>query len=325
MSENIYKFERVKIDGRYMVENNTRFTVEIDDFGQEYLRVIGLWAWLPSEWQSIVTCYKGVQDEVCIKCNRALTAQEESDLSDLVAEYQQPQSQEILTMALIHPTQITTYDFASDPLATDDNTLGYQITDLWVNTTTDDAFICVDDSTGAAIWSLVNSDFRNMNYNGTVDASNTGTNINTLTATAQTGDWYLVATTGGTENFNGTWDANASAPFVGATFQPGDAILFNGTTWDKIDNTQVFAAQQTYVDRVTAAATPTSGTPVTYAAFFTSGPAPAASKDLEVKINGQVADYLAVSISGTDLEINTTTLGFPIPPSAVITARWVAA
>jgi hypothetical protein len=70
-------------------------------------------------------------------------------------------------------------------------------------------------------------------YRGTVDA---GANLLPQVGTPVTGDYYSVYASSGTQNFNGTWDANSSAPFIGATFKPGDAIVFNGTTWDKFDN-----------------------------------------------------------------------------------------
>lgn len=39
-----------------------------------------------------------------------------------------------------------------DPTANDDSTLGFLATSVWVNETSDDAFICVDNSVDAAIW-----------------------------------------------------------------------------------------------------------------------------------------------------------------------------
>lgn len=45
------------------------------------------------------------------------------------------------------------YEFASDPTSNDDWTQGYDVGVIWVNTSTNDYFICVDNSTGAAIWS----------------------------------------------------------------------------------------------------------------------------------------------------------------------------
>lgn len=70
-------------------------------------------------------------------------------------------------------------------------------------------------------------------YRGTVDA---GANLLPQVGTPVTGDYYSVYVSTGTQDFNGTWDANSSPPFIGATFKAGDAIVFNGTKWDKFDN-----------------------------------------------------------------------------------------
>ncbi|RWG53332.1 MAG: hypothetical protein EOQ64_24210 [Mesorhizobium sp.] len=40
----------------------------------------------------------------------------------------------------------------ADPAATDDSSEGYQVGSTWVNTATDTAFVCVDATAGAAIW-----------------------------------------------------------------------------------------------------------------------------------------------------------------------------
>jgi hypothetical protein len=40
----------------------------------------------------------------------------------------------------------------ADPLATDDSNDGYSITSIWVNTTTDSAFICADATVSGAVW-----------------------------------------------------------------------------------------------------------------------------------------------------------------------------
>jgi len=71
-------------------------------------------------------------------------------------------------------------------------------------------------------------------YEGTVNAANAL--LPQVSATPQAGYYYAVTATGNTENFAGTWNASSSAPFIGATFLPGDAIVFNGTTWDKFEN-----------------------------------------------------------------------------------------
>ena len=40
----------------------------------------------------------------------------------------------------------------ANPTATNDGTEGYSISSVWVNVTTDHAFICLDDTTDAAVW-----------------------------------------------------------------------------------------------------------------------------------------------------------------------------
>lgn len=40
----------------------------------------------------------------------------------------------------------------ADPLATDDSNDGYAVTSIWVNATTDSAFICVDATVSGAVW-----------------------------------------------------------------------------------------------------------------------------------------------------------------------------
>lgn len=44
------------------------------------------------------------------------------------------------------------FDATVDPVATDDSSANYQIGSVWVNTTTDEAFTCVDATAGAAVW-----------------------------------------------------------------------------------------------------------------------------------------------------------------------------
>jgi uncharacterized protein YjbI with pentapeptide repeats len=47
---------------------------------------------------------------------------------------------------------LNNFSATANPVAGDDNLDGYSVGSLWVNTTTDAAFICVDSSTGAAVW-----------------------------------------------------------------------------------------------------------------------------------------------------------------------------
>jgi hypothetical protein len=64
-----------------------------------------------------------------------------------------------------------------------------------------------------------------VNYEGTWNAS---TNIPTLTSSVGTkGDYYVVSTTG-TTNLNGI-----------TTWTQGDWAIFNGSAWEKVDNTDL--------------------------------------------------------------------------------------
>jgi hypothetical protein len=51
-----------------------------------------------------------------------------------------------------------TVNVGVDPSANDDLTLGFRVADLWVNTSTDNVFVCVDASISAAIWDPADAD-----------------------------------------------------------------------------------------------------------------------------------------------------------------------
>jgi len=50
------------------------------------------------------------------------------------------------------PISVRTKSATADPTATTDAANGYAVGDVWINTTTDKLFTCVDATTGAAIW-----------------------------------------------------------------------------------------------------------------------------------------------------------------------------
>jgi len=50
------------------------------------------------------------------------------------------------------PTILDNFEATTNPTVNDDDTQGYSVGSQWVNVTTDEAFICVDDSIGAAKW-----------------------------------------------------------------------------------------------------------------------------------------------------------------------------
>lgn len=45
----------------------------------------------------------------------------------------------------------------SDPTVNDDSGDGYAIGSVWINTTSDEAFICTDATAGAAVWKSMTS------------------------------------------------------------------------------------------------------------------------------------------------------------------------
>jgi hypothetical protein len=69
----------------------------------------------------------------------------------------------------------------------------------------------------------INSLVGGVNYQGTWNAS---TNLPALTSSVGTKGYYYVVTTAGTTSLNGIND-----------WKLGDWVIFNGSTWDKVDNT----------------------------------------------------------------------------------------
>lgn len=53
---------------------------------------------------------------------------------------------------LINPRNASVAESASDPTVNDDSTDGYAVGSLWINTTLDTIFTCVDNTAGAAVW-----------------------------------------------------------------------------------------------------------------------------------------------------------------------------
>ena len=47
---------------------------------------------------------------------------------------------------------LSNFNATTNPLVTDDSNAGYSVGSRWINTTTDEEFVCVDASVGAAIW-----------------------------------------------------------------------------------------------------------------------------------------------------------------------------
>jgi hypothetical protein len=73
-------------------------------------------------------------------------------------------------------------------------------------------------------------------YKGTWNAS---TNTPTLTSSVGTQGWYYIVTTAGSTNLNGITD-----------WQLGDWVIFNGSVWQKVDNTDAVVSVNGYTGAV---------------------------------------------------------------------------
>jgi hypothetical protein len=87
---------------------------------------------------------------------------------------------------------------ATDPTVTDDAAAGFSVGDMWVNSTTGDAFMIVDNTNGAAVWRFVTPTIMGgMIFNvedATVTTHNNTAFVEKLTATTPTliaGDYIL--------------------------------------------------------------------------------------------------------------------------------------
>jgi hypothetical protein len=85
-----------------------------------------------------------------------------------------------------------------------------------------------------------------LNYQGTWNAS---TNSPTLTSSVGTKGYYYVVSTAGSTNLNGVTD-----------WQIGDWAVFNGSVWQKIDNTDAVTSVNGYTGTVVLTQTDISGT-----------------------------------------------------------------
>jgi len=57
----------------------------------------------------------------------------------------------------LQSTLFSKYDATTAPTPSNDNTEGFQVGSTWVDLTNDKAYVCLDASTGAAVWNLTNS------------------------------------------------------------------------------------------------------------------------------------------------------------------------
>ena len=89
------------------------------------------------------------------------------DLADVDRNMEQTSNQTILynstreqweAGAPPDPNNRNNFSATTDPTVNDDTADGYQVGSLWVNTTSDAAFICVDATNGAAVWKDITTD-----------------------------------------------------------------------------------------------------------------------------------------------------------------------
>lgn len=127
------------------------------------------------------------------------------------------------------------------PTVTMDSTNGYKIGDVYVKTDTDWVYTLVDASEGAAVWKRVDqgADLNLFTWKGTVDASLEAN----LPVAAGAGEVYKVTVAG-------TFESAVGGP---GQVNVGDLIVYNGTAWDKIDNTDPSVAGTT--NRITVVPT----------------------------------------------------------------------
>ena len=95
-----------------------------------------------------------------------------------------------------------------------------------------------------------------VSYQGAWNAS---TNSPTLTSSAGTKGYYYVVSTAGSTNLNGITDWNI-----------GDWAIFNGTAWEKIDNTDAVTSVNGYTGTVVLAASDVGAYPATNPNGYTS-------------------------------------------------------
>ena len=115
-----------------------------------------------------------------------------------------------------------THDDTRDPTTTDDGTAGYSEWSKWRNTSTNNVFVCVDASTGAAVWKPLVSGTVGTSANNLVQLTSAGK------LPAVDGSLLTGITSGGTGDVTG---ASSSVD--------SDVALFNGTTGKTIKDSGV--------------------------------------------------------------------------------------
>jgi len=161
-----------------------------------------------------------------------------------------------------------------------------------------------------------------LNYQGTWNAS---TNTPTLTSSAGTKGFYYVVSVAGSTNLNGITD-----------WKVGDWAVFNGSVWEKIDNTDAVTSVNGYTGTVVltasdVGATPaTSGTSILYGngsggtsnvtvgsgLTFTGGTLSSSGGSGTVTSVGGTGTVSGISLSGTVTSSGNLTLGGSLDLSA---------
>jgi hypothetical protein len=72
---------------------------------------------------------------------------------------------------------LSNFSATSNPAVSDDNTLGYAIGSVWINTTTDAAYRCFDASTGAAVWTAIGSTGANVTLSNLTSPTSINQNL----------------------------------------------------------------------------------------------------------------------------------------------------
>jgi len=105
------------------------------------------------------------------------------------------------------------YAASAAPTTGDDNADGYRIGSLWIDTTNDEAYRCVDDSTGAAVWIGTTLEATDLGSLATVTPTGTGS-----TSTFLRGDnAWVVPPDNDTVYTHPTSDGNLHVPATSTT------------------------------------------------------------------------------------------------------------
>ena len=109
----------------------------------------------------------------------------------------------------------------TNPTVTDDRTQGYTIGSIWYNAGALRVYICVNDTTGAAVWSDLTSTATTGSFQGFWDASSNSPTI--ADGAGSNGDYYFVSTAG-------TQDLGSGS----ISFGTGDMVINDSLVWTKI-------------------------------------------------------------------------------------------